>query len=225
MKKNKTSLIICAKNEARSIGQVIQSTKKYADQIIVVDGKSSDNTKQIAKKLNCDVLIDNGKGKGAAIRLGVKKTEHNIIIFMDADGSHIPQDIPRLTKPIIENNADFVIASRSKGGSDELQGDLEKTLRLIGSSIITLVINLRFKTSLTDSQNGFRAISKDKFNKLILREDSFTIEQEMLISGLKKGLRVREVASFERARQYGESHISLKKMSWRYVWCLIKNIL
>jgi len=219
------SLIILTKNEARTIGQVIEKSQKYVNEILVIDGHSADDSKEVAKNLGAKVFIDNGRGKGAAIRLGIEKAKGEILVFIDADGSHEPNDLLALIKPIMEGKADLVIASRGKGGSDELHGNLEKTIRLIGSAIITLCINIRFKADLTDSQNGFRAIKRKVVRKLKLTEDIFTIEQEMLIKALKKGYRVMEVASHEYERKYGRSRIKLLTMSWRYIWCLIKNII
>lgn len=165
------------------------------------------------------------KERGAAVRLGIKKAKGDILVFMDGDGSHNPCDIPKLLKPIMKKKADLVIASRGKGGSDELHGDLEKTLRLIGSAIITLIINWRFGVDLTDSQNGFRAIKKKVAQDLNLKENIFTIDQEMIIKALKKGYKIIEIASHEYERKYGRSKIRLSTMSWRYLWCLIKDIL
>ena len=224
MSSERISLIICCKNEAKTLGGVIKKARKYANEILVVDGHSQDESQKVAKKLGCRVFLDDGGGKGDGIRKGIEKAKGEIFVFIDADESHETRDIPKLIKPIKEGKADLVIASRGKGGSDELHGDFEKMLRLIGSSIITLVINLRFKTQLTDSQNGFRAIRKKLAQSLNLTEKITTIEQEMLIKALKKGCRVSEIPSHEYARKIGESHINLLKVGPRYVWSVIKNI-
>lgn len=225
MKSEKISIIICCKNEAKTIAEVVKKTRRYADEILVIDGHSRDKSREIAKKLKCRVYLDGGKGKGEAIRRGFARVRGEIIVFIDADGSHEPKDIPKLVKPIKQGKADLVIASRGKGGSDELHGDFEKMLRLIGSSIITLAINSRFKVQLTDSQNGFRAIKRKVAQRLNLKENIFTIEQEMIMKALKKGFEVIEIPSHEYARKIGKSHINLLTMGPRYIWCLIKNIL
>lgn len=219
----KTTLIICCKNEERTIASVITQAKPYVEELIVIDGHSTDKSCQIAKKNKAPVFKDNGKGKGAAIQLGIKKTTGDIIIFMDADGSHKASDIPNLIKPIINNNADLVITSRGIGGSDELHGTFEKTIRMIGSAIITQVINWRYGSHITDSQNGFRAIHTSVARSLSLKENSFAIEQDMLMKALHKRYRVSEIASHERARKYGSSKISLRAMWWRYLWNLLQN--
>ncbi len=218
------SLIIAAKNEEETIGEVIKDSSGYVNEILVIDGHSEDKTRQIAKKLGARVYLDGGRGKGEALRLGIKKAKGGILIFIDADGSHEPDDIPKLVDPIKKGNADLVIGSRGLGGSEELHGDFLKMIRLIGSSIITLIINFRFNVELTDSQNGFRAIRKEAAQDINLKEDIFTIEQEMIIKALKKGYRIDEVPSHEYARKIGKSRINLRTMSWRYIWCLLKNI-
>jgi glycosyltransferase involved in cell wall biosynthesis len=219
----KISLVICCKNEERSLASVIHSAKKYANEIIVIDGHSTDTSCSIAKQNGAKVFIDNGKGKGAGVQLGIRKATGNIIVFMDADGSHKASDIPKLINPIVTNKADLVIASRGKGGSDELHGEFEKTLRNIGSAIITQTINWRYKSHITDSQNGFRAVRTSVAKLLSLRECSFAVEQEMLMKTLHKGYRVNEIASHELERKYGKSRISLTYMWWRYLWNLVKN--
>lgn len=95
---------------------------------------------------------------------------------------------------------------------------------MIGSDIILIAINYRFKVRLTDSQNGFRAIRTCVARALDLKENITTIEQEMTIKCLKKGYRVCEVPSHEYARRHGESIIKLRKVWFRYIWNLLKNI-
>lgn len=225
MKKQIVSLVICNKNEVRTIKKLLDAAKKFVDEVIVMDGNSIDGSKELVKSLKIKIYGDNGKGKGAAIRQSIKLVKGNIIVFIDADGSHEPLDIPKLIKPISDNAADMVIASRGKGGSDELNGSIEKIIRLVGSSIITLIINLRFHAKLSDTQNGFRAIKKSAIAKLKLKENIFTIEQEMVIKALKRNFRISEIPSHEYSRKFGSSHICLSKMSMRYVWNLITNII
>jgi len=216
--------VIPAKNEELSVGEVIEKALPYCDEIIVVDGHSSDRTVQVAKSHGVKVLYDNRKGKGDAIRVGAKAARFDVIVFMDADGSHDPADIPRLVEPIREGRADLVIGSRGKGGSDELHGDIEKLLRLVGSDLILIGINLRWKQSLTDSQNGFRAIRSEVIGRLDLKENITTIEQEMTMKCLKKGYIVTEVPTHEYARKYGKSGIKLRKVWLRYIYSFIKNL-
>lgn len=219
---NKVTIAIPAKNEAANIRQVITQLKQYGDQILLVDGHSTDGTREIAKELNCDIIMDNGQGKGDAIRCALQKAKGNIVVFIDADGSHEPKDIPKLLVPIINNKADMVIASRLRGGSDEFVGDLNKFFRMVGGNLITTAINYRFGVWLSESQNGFRAIKREVGLKLDLKEDLTTIEHEMTIKCLKMGYRVVEVPSHEYARCNGKSTIKLCKVWLRYIYSWLK---
>jgi dolichol-phosphate mannosyltransferase len=94
----------------------------------------------------------------------------------------------------------------------------------MGSSLITALINWRFKVKLSESQNGFRAIKTDVMKQLGLQENITTIEQEMIMRTLKKGFRMAEVPSHEHTRKMGYSKISVKKVAFRYVYTLIKYL-
>ena len=225
MQNARVSVIIPAKNEEPTIRDIIRGAKKYAYEVLVIDGNSQDDTKKIAEEEGAKVIQDSGTGKGKAIRLGIEKAQGDIIVFMDADGSHNTEDIPKLLLPIVLNDeADMVVGSRGKGGSDELQGDIDKCMRLVGSAIINLVINLRWNQKLTDAQNGFRAIKTDAVRSLNLKENITTIEQEMVMKTLKKGYRIKEVPTHEYARKYGKSVIVLRQVWVRYVYTFIKYL-
>ena len=148
----------------------------------------------------------------------------DIVVFIDADGSHEPADIPALVAPIQAGGADLVIASRGKGGSDELHGTLEQFVRYVGSQLIMLAINYRWNVRLTDSQNGFRAIDRRVALALGLRSNLTTIEQEMLMRALKLGYRVAEIASHEYERRWGVSKISVWRLWAAYLWSFFTNI-
>ncbi|GBD97191.1 MAG TPA: glycosyltransferase family 2 protein [Nitrospirae bacterium] len=220
----KISIVIPTKNEERSIKEIIEQCNPYGDEILVVDGHSRDLTRDIAQEAGARVVLDNRGGKGDGLRVGLKEAKGDIIVFIDADGSHDANDIPEIIQPIIEGKADLVVGSRMRGGSDELHGDIGKFIRIIGSDIITLTINYRFGVRLTDSQNGFRAIRKDVGLKIGLKEDIFTIEQEMIMKTLKHGYKIMEIPAHEYSRKYGDSNIVVWKVAHRYVWCLIKNL-
>ncbi|MBF0520439.1 MAG: glycosyltransferase family 2 protein [Nitrospirae bacterium] len=219
------TIVIPALNEAATIGDVINGCKKYADEIIVIDGHSTDGTAEVAANLTARCITDNGKGKGAALRHAINEAKGDIIVFIDADGSHDPDDIPKLTEPILKGEADHVTGSRLLGGSSELHGGFDEFFRLMGSSFITACINWRFKVRISDSQNGFRAIKTDVAKKLNLKEDITTIEQEMIMKTLKKQFRLTEVPSHEHKRKAGYSKIRLSKVWIRYGYTLIKYLI
>jgi dolichol-phosphate mannosyltransferase len=218
------SVVVPTRNEAPSVGDVITRCRPHAGEIVVVDGHSSDQTRAIAEGLGARVVLDGGRGKGDAIRVGIREARGDIIVFVDADGSHDPDDIPRLVAPIADGRADMVIGSRMRGGSDELHGELLKFVRMVGSDIITLGINYRFGVCLTDTQNGFRAIRAERARALRLEEDIHTIEQEMVIKALAAGLRVAEVPAHEHERAHGQSRIVLRQVWFRYVYSWAKYL-
>ena len=225
MENVKVSVVIPARNEAPTIRNIIREAKNYASEVLVIDGNSQDDTRKIAEEEGAKVFQDAGKGKGIAVRLAIEKVQGDIIVFIDADGSHDPKDIPKLILPIaLKDEADMVIASRNKGGSDELQGDTDKCLRQIGSEIIVLIVNLRWKQRLTDIQNGFRAIKTNVARSLNLKEKITSIEQEMVMKALKKGYRIAEIPSHEYKRKYGTSAVVLREVWIRFVYSLIKNL-
>jgi len=220
----KISIVIPTRNEERSIAEIIEGCKPHGDEILVVDGHSTDTTRNIAEKLGARVVLDNKKGKGDGLRVALSEAKGEFVVFIDADGSHDPLDIPKMVQPLLDGEADLVVGSRMRGGSDELHGSLGEFIRLIGSGIITQSINYRYGVRLTDSQNGFRAIRREAGLAVGLTEDIFTIEQEMIMKLLKNGYRISEVPSHEYVRKFGESGIKLWKVSHRYVWCLLKGM-
>ncbi len=215
--------VICTKNEAATLSEVIEAVKPRVDNVLVIDGHSTDGTREIAAELGAEVQLDNGRGKGAAIRQAIDYLECDIIVFIDADGSHDAADIPKLIEPIAKGNADLVIGCRITGGSDELAGDWGSFVRSTGSQIINLIVNWRFRVRLTDIQNGYRAVRTSCAKDLPLIENITTIEQEMAIKALKKRYRVLNVPSHEYRRKSGISRISVPRFACRYVWEVIRD--
>lgn len=223
--RGRVTIAILARNEEKNIVSAVESVAPYGDEILVIDGNSTDRTREIAKSLGAAVHTDDGGGKGDGIRKAIEVAAGDVLVFIDADGSHDPKNITAMIAPILADEADLVIGSRWTGGSDELGGDISKFIRSTGSSVITLAINYRWGVHLTDSQNGFRAIATRAARQLHLTEKIFTIEQEMMMECLRLGFRVSEVPAHEYRRQSGESQIVVWKMAYRYVWCLIKGLL
>jgi glycosyltransferase involved in cell wall biosynthesis len=219
------SVVIPTRDEEGLIGEIVDAVRQYADEILVVDGHSRDRTREIAAEHGARVVLDHGKGKGEALRMAFDEATGDIIVFIDADGSHDPKDIPAMVAPIIAGRADMVVGSRGKGGSDELHGDVGQFIRYIGSQLIMLAINYRWNVRLTDSQNGYRAIRKDVGKQLGLTSNLTTIEQEMLMKALKKGFRVSEIASHEYERKWGTSKVVVWKLWFAYVWSFLRNII
>jgi glycosyltransferase involved in cell wall biosynthesis len=217
------TVVIPSKNEAGLIGEIVDSVRAYGE-VLVIDGHSTDATREIAQAHGARVVLDAGRGKGQAIRQSLRDATTDILVFIDADGSHDSKDIPALVAPIAAGTADLVIASRGRGGSDELHGTIGQFIRYVGSQLIMLAINYRWGVRLSDSQNGFRAIRRDVGLALDLESNLTTIEQEMLMRALKRGYRVSEIASHEYERRWGTSKVVVWKLWWAYLWSFWRNI-
>ncbi len=211
------TVIVPARNEADTLFPILHELTALADEILVIDGHSSDGTAEVAQSLNIRVLRDNGRGKGAAVRQGILEARNELLVFMDADGSHDPNDIPTLISPLQSGNFDHVSGSRMMGGSDELHSTCRQAIRLICTQIVTLIINYTLGVRLTDCENGFRAIRRSVALDLGLTENIHTIEQEMIIKSLRCGYRVGEVPTHEYPRANGESTLLLTKVWHRFV--------
>ncbi len=228
MSKMSIGLAIIAKNEENTIGNVIDGAGRHLplNDIFVVDGNSADQTASIARSKGARLVPDEGRGKGAALRLAIREIPRDILIFMDSDGSHQPEEIPFFLKAFEEDpRLDLVLASRFKGGSEELNNSWAERLRLAGNKLITALINLRWRTGLTDSINGFRAIRRDTACELSLRENDFAIEQEMVMQCLKKKKKIVEFPSYEKKRLYSRSHIVPSRMIWHSTLCFFRNVI
>ncbi len=212
--------IVCARNEEGGIARIVESLKPYAVEILVVDGHSTDATAAGAAAAGARVVQDNGKGKGDAYQVGIREATGDLLVFIDADGSHDAREIPQLIAPILSNQADMVIGSRHKGGSDEWAGDLNTWIRAMGSGFLSVVINARWKTNLTDVLNGFRAVRTAAAKKVPLCVNDFDIEQHMIVQFLKHGYRVTEVRSHESCRQWGQSKLPTFRKAYLFFWRL-----
>ena len=214
---HRITVVVPTRNEVENLRPVLEVAAPYADELLVVDGHSSDGTRELAETCGARVLLDEGLGKGAALRLAMAQASGDILVFVDADGSHDPADIPALVKPIVDGVADHVSGSRMLGGSDELHATLHQFVRLFGSQIITLSVNYTQNVRLTDCQNGFRAIRRDVALALDLRENITTIEQEMVIKTVRSGYRLAEVPTHEYVRANGVSRFRVQDVWFRYV--------
>jgi glycosyltransferase involved in cell wall biosynthesis len=222
---SRVTVVIPAKDEEGGIAAIIDASRPHADEILVVDGHSRDRTREVAAARGARIILDHGRGKGEALRLAIAEAATGILVFVDADGSHDAADIPKLVDPIRAGRADLVIASRSKGGSDELHGTIDQFIRYVGSQLIMLAINYRWNVRLTDSQNGFRAIRTDVARRLGLTSNLTTIEQEMLMKALKQRCRVEEIASHEYERRWGVSKVVVWRLWAAYLWSFFRNLI
>ncbi len=220
----RVAAVILARNEERTIRDVVNGAARFVHEVIVMDGHSNDGTAVVAAESGATVHVDNGKGKGAATRQSLDLVDADVVVFMDADGSHDPADIPRLALPVVHGQADLCVGSRFAGGSDELSVGFAQLIRSNGNILMNIAINKRWNVSLSDTLNGFRAIRRQAALSVGLRENRHTIEQEMVMKMLRHGYRVMNVPTHEYERKYGRSHINIWKEWPMFVWCVITNI-
>lgn len=179
-----------AYNEERYIGSIILKLRQYADDILIVDDGSTDSTGEIARLAGAIVVRhDVNTGKGAAVQdilAEARKRAPDILVLLDADAQHDPDDIPNLIKPILEGY-DLVIGSR------EEQSDKTPRYRRLGQKILSYSTRAISKTTVIDTESGFRVLSPKAFNTLELKEDGFAIETEMITRATDSNLRITEV--------------------------------
>jgi dolichol-phosphate mannosyltransferase len=216
--------VILAKNEEHTIEEAVRGAAAQSNRVIVMDGQSTDATVDRARTCGAEVHDDPGRGKGAAIRASLGLVTEPVIVFMDADGSHDPDDIPRLAAPVLSDDADLCVGSRFTGGSEELSITVGQLVRTIGNISMNIAINRRWNVELTDTLNGFRAARRDAVSAVGLREDIHTIEQEMVMKMLLAGYRVVNIPTHEYRRRHGTSHIRIWREWPRFVGCVLTHI-
>ncbi|MCI5737171.1 MAG: glycosyltransferase family 2 protein [Methanobrevibacter ruminantium] len=183
--------IIPAYNEEKALADVIGKTLDYVDEVIVVDDGSSDKTSEVAVEAGARVIKHSvNLGKGEALKSGFKAIEgDSIIITIDGDGQHNPNEIPDLVRPIIEDSADLVNGSRYMNGPEENT----PAYRRVGQKVLDIATNISAGTKVTDSQSGFRAFSSKSKNVFRFKDTGFGIESEMLVDAAEAGLKIVEV--------------------------------
>jgi glycosyltransferase involved in cell wall biosynthesis len=199
------SVVIPTLNEAANLPYVLPFIPRWVAEVIIVDGRSTDATVEIARTLYPDVKIVEqvGKGKGDALRAGFQAATGDIIVMLDADGSTLPSEMPGYVGALLAG-ADFAKGSRfaQGGGSEDIS-----FFRWLGNSGMVILGNILFRGRYTDLCYGYNAFWRHSLQSLALDADGFEIETMMNIRALCRGLRVVEVPSFEARRRHGESRL------------------
>ncbi len=178
------------------------------DSIVAIDGGSIDGTLDFLKERKIETFVQERKGRGAALLLAFDKIEADAYLFFSPDGNEDPADIPRF-KEYLKWGADLVIASRMMAGaSNEEDGQIFRWRKWANCAFNYLANRLfrRGDSVTTDAANGFRAITKVAAQELELSAHDFTIEYQMTIRSLRKGLRIVEFPTCEGGRLGGETH-------------------
>lgn len=199
------SVVVPALNEAANLPYVLPLIPRWVTEVIIVDGKSTDATVEVARALYPDikVVVQVGKGKGDALRAGFEAATGDIIVMLDADGSTLPSEIPGYVGALLAG-ADFAKGSRfaQGGGSEDIS-----FFRWLGNAGLVILGNILFRGRYTDLCYGYNAFWRHTLQLLALDADGFEIETMMNVRALCRGLRVVEVPSFEARRRHGESRL------------------
>jgi glycosyltransferase involved in cell wall biosynthesis len=190
----KTTAVIPAYNEEKTIASVVTGALKYVSEVLVVDDGSVDRTVDLAMKAGARVIsIPRNIGKGHALSIGLTTAALNgseIVVCLDSDGQHDPDDIPKIVEPIADGRADMVIGSRFL---DAHSRDLIPAYRRVGQGVLTIATNMGSAVKITDSQSGYRAFRRDILRSFDYVETGMGIESEMVRSAARRGLKIEEV--------------------------------
>lgn len=223
------SLVIPAMNEEHNLPWVLTRIPEIVDELILVDGHSEDRTVEVARTMRPDVRVvtQPGRGKGDALRAGFAATTGDFIVMLDADGSMDPGEIPACVAALedrrsAEPSGEYQLVKGSRflagGGSDDID-----PLRRLGNGALRGLVNALYSADFTDLCYGLIAFRRDQLAHLDLSADGFEIETEIIVRGLKAGVRIGEVASFERQRLHGESNLRTWRDGTRVLVTLMKE--
>jgi glycosyltransferase involved in cell wall biosynthesis len=226
----KVSVIIPAKDEEATLGNVLEDLNKviptldgYEMEVICVDDHSRDRTAAIARAMGARVVENRRKpGKGNALRAGFEAATGDLLMMMDADYSHRPEDIPAFLSAMREGIG-LVIGSRVFGGSEEYTH-----VRALGNVFLSGALGLSVGRYLSDALNGYKLFRRDVFTSFTYTSGTFEIEIEIIANALRKQYRVVEVVSHERARAGGEMKSRVVRHGTRFlmriIWEGIKGV-
>jgi len=223
------SVVIPVFNEEATIGNIVTRTKKTLEQlgvsyeILVVDDGSDDRSADIAQELKAHVLRDPHQGKGFALRSGFRQAKGELVVTLDADGSHQPEEIPLVLRYIRENKADFVVGSRFFN-SEANKTKIPKVNRT-GNKMFNYLIGYLTGVKISDSQSGFRAIRSSLIKKMKLSSHGYEVESEMLVKALRMGARVAETPISFDQRTVGKSKLDPIRDGARILYAIIASYL
>ena len=219
----KLSLIIPAKDEEATLGNLLEDLNNtipklegYDVEVIIVDDHCKDRTAAIARAMGARVVENQRKpGKGNALRAGFEAATGELLMMMDADYSHRPEDMPGFLSAMREG-VGLVIGSRVFGGSEEYTH-----IRALGNVFLSGALGLSVGRYLSDALNGYKLFRRDVFTGFEYTSRMFEIEIEIIANTMRKGYRVVEVVSHERARAGGEMKSRVVRHGTRFLMRII----
>lgn len=215
------SVVIPTLNEEKNLRHILPNIKQWVDEVLIVDGHSKDDTVNVARELCPDVriIMQQGRGKGDALRAGFAAATGDIIVMLDADGSTDPAEIPIFVGALL-SGADFAKGSRflQGGGTEDMP-----LYRKLGNWSFVLMVRLLFGGKYTDLCYGYNAFWRGILPVLSLDCNGFEIETLMNVRALKAGLKIIEVPSFEAARIHGNSNLKTIPDGWRVLKTIFRE--
>ena len=220
-KRVRVSVIIPTLNEADNLRFVMSALPSVVDEVLIVDGGSTDGTVDEARRLRHDVRIieELRPGKGRALRTGFEEATGDILVMIDADGSMDPREIPAMVA-VLESGADVVKGSRflQGAGTDDMG-----LLRRSGNASLRLLVKALFGGRYSDLCYGYMAFWRDVLPAFDGDAPGFEVETFLNVRALAAGLRVAELPSFERNRISGESHLNTFRDGWRVLLTIFRE--
>jgi len=196
-----TIVFVLTLDEIEGVSVIMPQVKKeWAEQIVVVDGGSTDGTVENAKELGFEVIHQHNKGEGNACRVGTDATKSDFIMFFSPDGNHLPEDIPKLIKKTKEGHN---VVHISRFGKNSVSDDAN-WLDRFGNNMFTFLVNVFFGGNYTDALNGFRIISRKLWDELKTDAQYLDIEEQTCIRLAKRKIPIYEIDSREPCRVGGE---------------------
>jgi glycosyltransferase involved in cell wall biosynthesis len=217
----KVSVVIPTLNEALNLPHVLPYIPEWVYEVIIVDGRSVDDTVEVARKLRSDVriVLEQRKGKGAALRAGFAAAKGDIIAMLDADGSMDPREIILFVAALIAG-ADFAKGSRFIQGG----GTSDMTLfRMSGNWCLTKAVRILHGQTFSDLCYGYVAFWARHGSAMKLSCDGFEIETLLSIRAIKNKLKIFEVPSFESNRIHGPSNLRAIPDGWRVLKTILRE--
>jgi glycosyltransferase involved in cell wall biosynthesis len=212
-----TALLILTLNEVDGIKKIMPFVKReWVDELVVVDGGSTDGTIEEAKKMGLEVVVQKSKGHGAAITLGVEITKSDNIVIFGPDGNHEPEEITQLISKAQEGY-DQVIVSRFGKGSVNLDAG---RIDAFGNRMFAFFTNLFFGGNLTDVLNESRLITRKAMTEIKFDAIGLDSTLQMTIRGLKKRQKIFEIVGNEGSRIGGK-----RKMRPFQTGCLLAKMI
>lgn len=217
-------VVIPAFNEADSLGAVLEAIPRsvldYPVGTLVVDDGSTDGTAEVAHDHQTAVIrLPINRGGGAALRVGfdvASRLGAEVVVTLDADGQHLPEEMEALIQPVLGDEADIVVGSRLLG-----RREADSVVRLFGIYFFNVILRILTPVRITDCSSGFRAVRTAVLDRLVLEQDQYHTT-ELIIDAARRGLRILERPITVRRRRSGESK---KGGAWMYGLSFAKTIL